>query len=174
MRLFRGRCLQRASPPHTPVGRRGAVHVSADAQFLQARNIRWHAVSDDAQCRMAYLTRRYAGDLALAAEHIGDRRRLSAVEPHALGYGDESRDVQHARPLASHSQWLVVGITEGDTPRIPRHAGFAAMRRRARCRPAAMRDPRLARATDDGFGAPRMPAIVHPGARPMRRSAAPA
>ena len=42
---------------------------------------------------MAYLTRRYAGDLALAAEHIGDRRRLSAVELHALGYGDESRDV---------------------------------------------------------------------------------
>ena len=65
---------------------------------------------------MAYLTRRYAGDLALAAEHIGDRRRLSAVELHALGYGDESRDVQHARPLASRSQWLVVGITEGDTP----------------------------------------------------------
>ena len=33
------------------------------------RNIRWHAVSDDAQCRMAYLTRRYAGDLAQAAEN---------------------------------------------------------------------------------------------------------
>ena len=95
MRLFRGRCLQRASP-HTHlwgVGGGVAVHVSADAQFLQARNIRWHAVSDDEQCRMAYLTRRYAGDLALAAEHIGDRRRLSAVELHALGYGDESRDV---------------------------------------------------------------------------------
>ena len=71
MRLFRGRCLQRASPPpltHLWGVGGGAVHVSADAQFLQARNIRWHAVSDDAQCRMAYLTRRYAGDLALAAE----------------------------------------------------------------------------------------------------------
>lgn len=162
--------------PHTPVGRRGgAVHVSADAQFLQARNIRWHAVSDDAQCRMAYLTRRYAGDLALTAEHIGDRRRLSAVELHALGYGDESRDAQHARPLASLSQWLVVGITEGDTPantpvtQVSLQCVGELVAGLLQCGIRILREQQMM-----ASGAPRMPAIVRPGARPMRRSAVPA